>query len=325
MRYLILLFCLASNAFADVVNVICPAEVDIAPCQCFPKTAQIHCLGKEITDENIKTIGSKLKSDKGVFHLLYISETKITKIEKNSLTQSAFERIFISENHDLVGIDPDAFLAGHLSGLVIHNNPQLQTPDIFVLARNLAPTSTIEINGNFIKEIPEMAFEPKSGNSPLETIYLSNNTYNEKIGKNAFLGHPNLTQLALDNNDIKKVDDYAFNFTNPPTARHHLNISLNNNKLDGTSFTNNSFIIPSNLYLTLHLENNAFTNLPEEVFKAIASDGNNLVLNGNKFECNCGMKWVLEKPQSTNIFNIHCVNHNNKSIFELTLKDLGCY
>ncbi len=52
-----------------------------------------------------------------------------------------------------------------------------------------------------------------------------------------------------------------------------------------------------------------------------------MLLNGNKFECDCVMKWFLDnKPTLENhVFDLKCVNKKNKNIFTLTLSELCCY
>jgi len=75
------------------------------------------------------------------------------------------------------------------------NNPKLLDNSIFELARNLNPTESIGFIGNAIKEIPANAFNVNHTKSSLKYFLLTNNKI-EKIGANAFLGHPNLLQIT---------------------------------------------------------------------------------------------------------------------------------
>jgi len=208
---------------------------------------------------------------------------------------------------------------------VVQNNPLLSSNDIFDLARNLTPSESIEFNNNFIKEIPENAFASDPHKSLVTRIYLSNNTYNERIGKNAFIGNPHLTYLGLDNNNIHTIADYGLNFTDPTTSGHRLTVYLNSNRLNSYSFNRHKIVVPSNLRVDFHLENNAFNDLNEDVFRPLAASGNKFVFKGNKFYCDCRMRWVLSQPQRNNIFDINCVNHNNTDIFQLKETDLLCF
>jgi hypothetical protein len=208
---------------------------------------------------------------------------------------------------------------------VVQNNPLLSSNDIFDLARNLTPSFSIEYNANYIKEIPENAFASDPHKSTISQIFLSNNTYNGRIGKNAFIGNPHLTLLGLDNNNIHTIDDYGLNFTSAKITGHQLTIYLQNNKLNSYSFNPNTIVIPRTIYATFHFENNAFNDLNEDVFRPLAADGNKFVFTGNKFYCDCRIRWVLDHPQSNNIHHIQCVNHNNTDVFSLKETDLQCY
>jgi len=192
------------------------------------------------------------------------------------------------------------------------------------LATNLTPSYAIYFDNNFIKEIPANAFESDPHKSKVESIFLSHNIYNVKVGKNAFIGNPHLSRLGLDHNNIHTIDDYGLNFTARPTLGHHITIYLQNNKLSSKSFNQNTILIPNNTYVTFHLQNNSFTDFNEEVFKPLAVSGHKFSLLGNKFHCDCSMKWIVSQPQSSNIYNVHCANHNNIDIFDLTEKQFQC-
>ncbi len=225
-------------------------------------------------------------------------------------------------------IDSEAFLRGNVSSLVIQNNPMLSSNDIFDLARNLTPSDSIEFNENYIKEIPANAFAFDPHKSTITRIFLSNNTYNERIGKNAFIGNPHLTHLGLDNNNITTIDDYGLNFTSATTPGHNLSINLNNNRLNSNSFNNNTIVIPRGINVTFYLENNVFDDLNEGVFRPLAEAGHKFYFTGNKFYCNCksSLEWLLKKPELKNIYNVRCADHNNTDIFKLTQEELKhCY
>jgi hypothetical protein len=224
----------------------------------------------------------------------------------------------------LVHIDPDAFKKGNTTSLQIQNNPMLSSNDIFHVAHNLTPSHSIYFDNNYIKEIPANAFASDPHKSKIESIFLSHNIYNTKIGKNAFIGNPHLGKLGLDHNNIHIIEDHGLSFTAAQTLGHHLIVYLNNNKLSSKSFNKHTIVIPHNTYATFHLQNNSFTDFNEEVFKPLAVSGNKFLLSGNKFHCDCNMKWVLSKPQSTNIFDIQCANHKNANIFDLDENDLDC-
>ena len=74
--------------------------------------------------------------------------------------------------------------------------------------------------------------------------------------------------------------------------------------------TSQDSVIPHNTYANFHFQNNYFTDFNEKVFKPLA-------VSGSKFYCNCKMKWIVDKPQSTNIFVVQCANHNNTDNTEI--------
>jgi len=253
-----------STANSAVVNVTCPHANDISPCECYHESAQIWCTGKDIDDLTLSRVSPNVVTEHGIFHLLLIRDTKVKSIEKHAFINVSFERIFIENNHDLTYIDPEAFRSGNVTLLVVQNNPELETNETFAVARHLKPSDSIEFNGNYFKQIPAEAFIGDPNTSTLNYLYLSNNTYNERIGRNAFLGHPRLRQLGLDNNNIHTIDDYGLNISAAVTLGHRLTVHLEANKLSSKSFNNNTIIIPRNVYATFHLENNLFTELSEE-------------------------------------------------------------
>jgi hypothetical protein len=100
-------------------------------------------------------------------------------------------------------------------------------------------------------------------------------------------------------------------------------IDLQHNQLSSKSFTQNSIVIPHNTIVTLGLENNLFTDLSEEVFRPLVDNGLKLRLDGNKFQCGCSMKWIIESKHKDNIHGIYCANYQ-KDIQSMTENDFNC-
>lgn len=197
---------------------------------------------------------------------------------------------------------------------------------MFHLIQNLSPTETIQVeNNNQITYIPGKAFIGSNQfESGVKHIYLSNNNISQ-INPNAFKYLPNLTHLTLDHNNLvgDGIQDDGFKFYEGQVNRHII-VSLANNKLNSNSFTNETIVLPPKVTISLHLENNLFSDLPKEKFYQIAiKDGNKLFFDGNNFYCDCSMKWIIEWPQSNNIFNVFCVN-TKKSIFDMNQSDFAC-
>lgn len=140
-----------------------------------------------------------------------------------------------------------------------------------------------------------------------------------KLGSFAFISLPGLKELALDDNEIVSISDYAFSFT--PTTDGHIVIYMASNNLTSKSFTANTFGKPVHVSVLLDLENNAFTDLPQLIFKPLIEDKRNkLVFYGNKFQCGCSMKWIMEASLMDNILGVYCTDRKS-SIFSLTQTD----
>jgi hypothetical protein len=104
----------------------CPKNTDIKPCKCFPITHEIHCIGISINDRMIARIGPKIQSVANEkFKLLFISNTRITKIPQNLFTSAIFEKVFIDRNSKLRKFDLRAFRNASINTLIIGNNPDL--------------------------------------------------------------------------------------------------------------------------------------------------------------------------------------------------------
>jgi hypothetical protein len=251
----------------------------------------------------------------------------VTEIEKNTFSQTIFDYIHIDNNQKLVKIDSHAFKSSPaMKSLMLVNNPKLSDNSIFELARNLNPTESIGFVGNGIKEIPANAFNVNHTISSLKYFLLTNNKI-EKIGANAFLGHPNLLQITLHHNHILQLDNNSLKLDYSKNGEHDglVFIFLSSNNLTASSFSAKTFGDIQHNALTVDLESNQIHELPESVFKAlIEPEGSVVYAYNNEFKCNCGMKWILEKKASNRIQGLYCANIQ-KSIQGLTEKELGCY
>ncbi len=292
------------------------------PCECFPNTSQVYCVGPQVNDDVLTTISGILNedSDKNVGKIV-IRETNI-KIIDELFTEIKFEKIFIQNNKLLTQIKSKAFKKGNLKSLTIYNNTILEDNGIFELARNLEPNETIDFGHNKLREIPANAFN--SQNMKVLRIYLDNNSIT-KIGSNAFMGLKNLTNLTISYNSISETEKDSLMFD----SNANVTVLLNNNKLKYDVFNNFKESLKSSANFKLHLENNEISDLPEKIYKDILKSAKvELFFNNNNFLCkNCTLSWLLEeefaKKYSDKIHSVYCSDGETKQlIFQMDKKDI---
>jgi len=242
----------------------CPEASDIQPCHCYMPHRQIRC--ENITELlNLTKIGSSIEGD---WNILYIHKTKLDKIEKNTFSNATFNRILIDENDDLLEIHEESFKNGTTEELEIRDNTNLEESGLFKIAHQFGETlRIISFDKNKIKSISE----PFNGENNLfqrvEYIRLdgqNGKTDNDsliEIINGTFSNLPELKQLSLDNNNIKKLGAKAIDLSNskPGNPKHHISIFLNNNKLDENQINSANIVLPPNgtqVSVGLVLENN---------------------------------------------------------------------
>ncbi len=300
-----------------MVNSECPAPEQLFPCKCVSDS--IECKGNETKIIPLKSLSSTH------FNTLSIQQTSATTIDDISLGNATFESIIIANNTLLETISKNVLNKTLAKGIIVNNNTKLTSDSILAFVKTLEVTEKLDIiNTNYLVEIPINAFQTISKKSKLTSINLSDNKIS-KLGSNAFNNLPNLTNLVLKNNLITKLDDNSLTIAN--TENQKITVDLSNNKLTEKSFTKSTFIREDNISIELILDNNTITTLPEDSFKNfLANNKNQLSLNNNKFNCDCNMKWILDKSQDLKktLHNIICQNKNNKSLFDLKASDFNC-
>jgi hypothetical protein len=301
---------------------ICPIPEDITPCECVEVTLAIFCSSQTVKVINLQKLKARNYSS------LYINGTMITELSDRSFGDAIFKAVHIENNRELVKISLNLMKNRNENLISIKNNSKLGSSELFSIAKSLVNTEILDFSENSLSEIPQNAFTPEpnlGSKSLLKDLILSNNKIN-RIGSNAFDGLPHLTLLELDNNLINKIDDNAFQFSlDSKESNRKLVIILNDNKLETNSFNENTFKAQNNIQISLHLLNNLLTKLPEKIFRPFVSNYlNELRLFGNKFECDCSMKWLLDTNVIKNIFDVLCNNKGLKSIYDLKVTDLGC-
>ncbi len=294
----------------------CPQLEDITPCTCDEKLGSISCIGSAIADHELGLIGSNIKSGSDSrFSSLTIQNTAITQLDNNTYIDANFDEIIIENNTQLISINNQSFKKGFVKNLYIRNNPKLND-SIFSLLKYLKISDEIRFDGNDMKEIPSDAFD-----SDAKSITLDHNRI-ERIHSNAFSSLPYLTHLSIDHNLIDSIEKNGLNFS--VNNFRSMIVSLNNNKLTANSFSTHSLPKLKEISVSLHLENNHLTEFPEDVFRNFVEENQHKIyLNGNMFDCDCNIKWIIDKPQSNHVFSVYC-DDKQKSVFSMKSEEFIC-
>jgi hypothetical protein len=307
-----------------VSNRFCPNVDAIYPCRCLPITAnqwQLECSGESFDDKALQAINRNIKTDTGRIHELYIHDSKISDIPPNIFNQVVFTNIKIEYNSGLKTVDPFAFKKGTITSLVIRRNKDLEDLRVYELARYLEPTTTVAFDGNALEEIVANAFTPiNSATNTLRNIYLDGNKV-EKLHPNAFYGLPNVQLISLQYNEIEEVHAHALRFSSGQTQRNIV-VKLNDNQNKEENIDPNAIEVPANVTLSLHLENNELSHLPQYEFRYLETPGNQIFLENNAIVCDCDMRWVYRLRLTESAIGLTCKNFANQNLFTLLETDL---
>jgi hypothetical protein len=135
----------------------------------------------------------------------------------------------------------------------------------------------------------------------LKQIFKKNNKI-KSIQSNAFNTLKDLTDINIENNPIKFLNEDILNFTAP-----YINIYLNKNRLNLSLMNNNTF-----------KTSNGMIHLPQIVFMPFFNGKNIIFLLDNNFICNCDdVFWILNETKlnlAKHIIHMQCY-HFSREIF----------
>lgn len=199
--------------------------------------------------------------------------------------------------------------------------------ELFDALSPLRNVKTIDIRNHKLTEIPSRAFKNVNGiQSQLTSIDFFGGFGPfpiQSIGEYAFADLSNIQNINLRSGSISYIKRNAFYFhTSSDTP---LTINLEENALTSDSFGADAFI-NAKRPLIIDLHNNKIGYLNESVFGPIlrANKKNAIILY--QLVCDCRMKWIVadkDKFDVNQLPNTYCTNFNRKSIWKVTLADLG--
>ncbi|KAM9801659.1 immunoglobulin superfamily member 10 [Neosynchiropus ocellatus] len=142
------------------------------------------------------------------------------------------------------------------------------------------------LHSNTIHKVEDGAFEDLKS---LQVLKMSYNKIKE-LNKDTFKGLESLLRLHVDHNDIHFINPEAFNGLNNLQL---LNLEGNQlQQLHPDTFTTlrHSQVFKVSSLRTIQLSDNLLTRLPENIFSG-CTQLENLFLHGNRWRCDCHMRW----------------------------------
>ncbi|XP_061682637.1 immunoglobulin superfamily member 10 [Syngnathoides biaculeatus] len=175
--------------------------------------------------------------------------------------QPSVERINLGYNSITVLRENALLLLDKLKILMLHSNLIHSIQDRAF--QDLRSLQVLKMSYNKVKELNRETFK---GLESLERLYMDHN-YISFITPDAFYGLTNLQLVHLEGNHLQQLHPDTF-----ITLRH-------------------SQVFKVSSVRTIHLSDNILTILPEDIFSG-CSHLENLFLHGNRWACDCRMKWL---------------------------------
>ncbi|XP_015914167.2 leucine-rich repeat and immunoglobulin-like domain-containing nogo receptor-interacting protein 3 [Parasteatoda tepidariorum] len=276
---LLLLLWLTCGAIAQR----CPPEEDLSPscnCRAFDTFSMMTCNNIMNAEELIAPI----KAAEGYEMLaINIEDSSLLYIPGEIFKNTRFAKIRFANSQVMALSDSELAFEGlenELEEIRATGAHYITTWDWSQL-RNLKKLSLIDVNnigmGSLDNEFPRLETLTALGISSADLSF---------IHPDAFRELPNVDLLVLKNNAISEMSRSMF--PNPAKKLYHLDLS--NNLL--TTLPDNMFSNMPDLH-EVHLNNNKFVTLREEVFSPIMQKLQSMMLAGNEIRCDCRLRWMV--------------------------------
>ena len=241
------------------------------------------------------------------FPQLFTMDLSQCSFENLTITLTlGYKRISLSilnlENNDIHFIDPIAFQNADVKYLYLNDNHiQEICSGMFVTLKNMY---SLYLSKNKINVISRDCFRNMSS---LKVLDLSFNNLS-RIMNHAFIHLPNLLSLKLNDNTLNILDVLAFVGLKGLTSLH-----LFQNQLDHISISTFQYL-PKLRFL--NLRRNLLFTLTTNVFNENFLNNGALYIDGNPFNCDCGLIWFREHPFRINSM-AKCLSVASNQIFSL--------
>lgn len=295
----------------------CPSSRVLHPCDCFHN--RITCGGKlKYSLKHIfRDTSDNLTKNEKRFKDFIFQNKFIEEFEDNLFSDISFENITIRNAVSLKRITSNAFNNTAKSVIVFDQRGETKlgkkyVHQLFDALSSLVNVKIIILELNQLKTFPTYAFRNINGKQlKLEKLSIHSKSMN-KISNYAFYELPNLKYLTINANKILKIFANSFDFEMP--SNNLINIDLQNNKLNGSSFELEAFL-GTKRAINLMLMFNEMTYLDEQIFEPLFnSDSRNIInLEGNPLLCDCRMFWLIREKDiiQNQLKNAICNNFAN--------------
>ncbi|XP_051874664.1 immunoglobulin superfamily member 10 isoform X2 [Pristis pectinata] len=167
-----------------------------------------------------------------------------------------------------------------------YNNLMKLTSDSFTGLKSL---ELLMLHSNKIQEIPDNTFKD------LQSLQVLKMSYNKvkALNRETFHGLRNIVRLHMDHNNIEFINPEAFYGLTSLKLLHLEGNMLQELHRDTFVTFRFSQIFKVSSIKHLYLSDNAFTSIPSDLLSYI-SEIESIYLHGNKWFCDCNLKWLAE-------------------------------
>jgi Leucine-rich repeat (LRR) protein len=246
-----------------------------------------------------------------------LQSNQIAQIGPNVFFNLAKLRLLNLDNNSIAALNENIFSKNSLLEFISLSKNNLKIIELGTF-ENLTNLHQLKMSYNSISDLPNNLL---SNNKNLNLFELSHNKITE-IKPNTFFNLTKLQYLDLSFNLIKIIGYHSIDMTNS------YQINFHSNRLSEQSFTKDSFVNVNKQYTgykEFYLSNNSFTRFSEDIFSQIFEFGadpyknRGVHLDGNKFNCDCDMIWLLRTRFRERIIGeIQCNNFNNHNLYALS-------
>jgi len=281
-------------------SALCPDARVVYPCVCEDNTVYCHDITTELDLKALfDKINANISSEQKRWRAFNLEATQVRELPANVFGDITFEDINLINNPHLEYIHPLAFMR---SSFTLKKFNAERTPlsnagdkerDIFDALSRCPDLEMIRLSHTNLTSIPDKAFHPINGEFTKLGYIMTEFNPIKTIGEFAFYYMPNLYRLVMTDNKFTQIKRNTF------TIRDHSD-KKSEIYLQGVPLTDTSFdplsLIRIRRPVSIRLFENHLTTLYESVFAPFleANQQNYFDLSGNKIECDCRIKWILD-------------------------------
>lgn len=288
----------------------------------------ISCIGSGLTQirsifTNLTTITQNVRFRK--FEWFYLVDDQINSLDNDLFAGLYFRNVYLQNCPKLLVIRANAFgeSGDYVENIFINasrlsNNGKLRRAT-FIALSSLSNLQVLEIQQSSITAIPFKAFNRDTNVRIIRFYNPDARQKLKKIGTRAFYKANKVEEIDLKNNQIAKINRYAFQF-NQPAIDQELRVFLSGNRLHSDSFDRLAFNGGNGRNVVLYLGdydncNSELTTLSQQVFEPflLENRANIIDMYGCPLICDHKMEWLTNNIEQyrIQIRNLICFNQTS--------------